>query len=110
MIYDYFSDDTFDAEVAKLADKLANLPTKGLAYTVLMKLYMHEKNWAKAIECGRELMKPEYGMAAECTASLETCRQSFSLVLCCKSRPYPVHGRRSGRGYYCRYSNGVWCY
>lgn len=35
--------------------------TKGLAYTVLMKLYMHEKNWAKAIECGRELMKPEYG-------------------------------------------------
>ena len=33
MIYDYFSDDTFDAEVAKLADKLANLPTKGLAYT-----------------------------------------------------------------------------
>lgn len=22
---------------------------------------MHEKNWAKAEECGRELMKPEYG-------------------------------------------------
>ena len=35
--------------------------TRGLAYTVLMKLYMHEKNWAKAEECGRELMKPEYG-------------------------------------------------
>lgn len=35
--------------------------TKGLAYTVLMKLYMQEKNWTKAIECGRELMKPEYG-------------------------------------------------
>lgn len=35
--------------------------TKGLAYTVLMKLYMHEKNWTKVIECGRELMKPEYG-------------------------------------------------
>lgn len=33
---------------------------KGLAYTVLMKFYMHEKNWAKAIECGRELMKSEY--------------------------------------------------
>ena len=33
MIYDYFSDDIFDAEVAKIADKLANLPTKGLAYT-----------------------------------------------------------------------------
>lgn len=35
--------------------------TRGLAYTVLMKLYMHEKNWTKAVECGRELMKPEYG-------------------------------------------------
>lgn len=35
--------------------------TKGLAYTVLMKLYMHEKNWAKAVECGRELTKAEYG-------------------------------------------------
>lgn len=35
--------------------------TRGLVYTVLMKLYMHEGNWAKAIECGRELMKPEYG-------------------------------------------------
>lgn len=33
MIYDYFADDEFDANVAKLADKLANLPTKGLAYT-----------------------------------------------------------------------------
>ena len=35
--------------------------TKGLCYTVLMKLYMHEKNWSKAEECARELMKPEYG-------------------------------------------------
>ncbi len=34
---------------------------RGVAYTILMKLYMHEKNWEKAIECGRELMKPEYG-------------------------------------------------
>ncbi|KKB55454.1 RagB/SusD family nutrient uptake outer membrane protein [Parabacteroides gordonii] len=33
---------------------------KGLAYTVLMKFYMHEKSWEKAIECGRELIKPEY--------------------------------------------------
>ncbi|WP_298776859.1 enoyl-CoA hydratase-related protein [uncultured Empedobacter sp.] len=33
MIYDYFADDTVDAEVAKIAHKLANLPTKGLAYT-----------------------------------------------------------------------------
>lgn len=37
--------------------------TRGLAYTVLMKLYMHESNWAEAIKCGRELMKPEYGYA-----------------------------------------------
>ena len=35
--------------------------TKGLAYTILMKLYMHEKNWTKAEECARELMKSEYG-------------------------------------------------
>lgn len=35
--------------------------TKGLAYTVLLKLYMHEENWAEAIKVGRELMKPEYG-------------------------------------------------
>ena len=34
---------------------------RGVAYTILMKLYMHEKNWEKAIECGRELMKAEYG-------------------------------------------------
>lgn len=35
--------------------------TRGLVYTVLMKLYMHEQNWAEAIKCGQELMKPEYG-------------------------------------------------
>jgi len=35
--------------------------SRAVAYTILMKLYMHEKNWKKAIECGRELMKPEYG-------------------------------------------------
>lgn len=35
--------------------------TKGLAYTILMKLYMLEKNWNKAEECARELMKSEYG-------------------------------------------------
>ncbi|HCN54429.1 MAG: RagB/SusD family nutrient uptake outer membrane protein [Prevotella sp.] len=35
--------------------------TKAVAYTVLMKLYMHEKEWKKAVECGKELMKPEYG-------------------------------------------------
>jgi 2-(1,2-epoxy-1,2-dihydrophenyl)acetyl-CoA isomerase len=33
MIYKAFSDEAFDQEVAKLAHKMANLPTKGLAYT-----------------------------------------------------------------------------
>ena len=33
MIYEFFADDIFDTEVAKIANKLANLPTKGLAYT-----------------------------------------------------------------------------
>lgn len=37
----------------------------GLAYTVLMKLYMHEGRWSDAVTCGRELMKPEYGYALE---------------------------------------------
>ncbi|OAV68508.1 SusD family protein [Bacteroidales bacterium Barb6XT] len=37
--------------------------TGGLAYTVLMKLYMHEGNWAEAEKCARELAKPEYGYA-----------------------------------------------
>lgn len=35
--------------------------TKGLAYTVLMKLYMHEKEWREAEKIGRELMKSDYG-------------------------------------------------
>lgn len=34
--------------------------TKGLANTVLLKLYMHTKQWEKAEEMGRELMKSEY--------------------------------------------------
>ncbi|MCD7936077.1 MAG: RagB/SusD family nutrient uptake outer membrane protein [Tannerellaceae bacterium] len=34
--------------------------TRGLAYTILMKLYMHEAEWAKAEAAGRELLKPEY--------------------------------------------------
>lgn len=36
--------------------------TRGLAYTVLMKLYMHEKQWQKAVECANELAKSEYGL------------------------------------------------
>lgn len=35
--------------------------TKGLANMVLMKLYMHEKQWEKAEAIGRELCQPEYG-------------------------------------------------
>lgn len=34
---------------------------KGLGYTVLMKFYMATQQWSKAEECGRELMKNEYG-------------------------------------------------
>ncbi len=37
--------------------------TKGLVYTILLKLYMHEGEWAKAEEAGRELMNPKYGYA-----------------------------------------------
>lgn len=33
MIYQAFADEAFDQEVAKLARKMANLPTRGLAYT-----------------------------------------------------------------------------
>ncbi len=37
--------------------------TAGLAYTVLMKLYMHEGDWVKAEQCAREIMKSDYGYA-----------------------------------------------
>lgn len=37
--------------------------SRAVAYTVLMKLYMHEKEWSKAVECGKELMKAEYGFS-----------------------------------------------
>lgn len=43
-----------------ISDKNYGRFTRGLAYTALMKLYMHEKNWGKAIECGRELQKSDY--------------------------------------------------
>ncbi|WP_373736634.1 RagB/SusD family nutrient uptake outer membrane protein [Bacteroides heparinolyticus] len=62
-----FIEDDLKAAIAvlpatyKVSDNDYGRFTKGLAYTVLMKLYMHEKNWGKAVECGRELMKPEYG-------------------------------------------------
>lgn len=62
-----FIEDDMNAAIAglpatyKVSDTNYGRYTKGLAYTVLMKLHMHEKNWAKAVECGRELMKPEYG-------------------------------------------------
>ncbi|MDR3129516.1 MAG: RagB/SusD family nutrient uptake outer membrane protein [Tannerellaceae bacterium] len=35
--------------------------TKGLCHMVLFKFYMQTRQWDKAIEQGRELMKPEYG-------------------------------------------------
>lgn len=36
--------------------------SKAVAYTVLMKLYMHERDWKNAIACGRELMQSKYGL------------------------------------------------
>lgn len=33
MIYEYYSDESFEEEVLAIANKLANLPTRGLAYT-----------------------------------------------------------------------------
>ncbi|MEN8118474.1 MAG: RagB/SusD family nutrient uptake outer membrane protein [Bacteroidota bacterium] len=39
--------------------------TKGAAKTILLKLYMMEKNWVKAEETAREIMKPEYGYKLE---------------------------------------------
>ncbi|HEY4540334.1 MAG TPA: enoyl-CoA hydratase-related protein, partial [Faecalibacter sp.] len=33
MIYEFYTDDSFEEEVSKLASRLANLPTKGFAYT-----------------------------------------------------------------------------
>ncbi len=64
--------------------------TKGLAYTVLMKLYMHEKNWAKAEETGRELMKPEYGYALvpeyKNIFTLENERNSEIIWACIETR------------------------
>lgn len=45
----------------KVSDSNYGRFTRGLAYTVLMKLYMHEKEWGKAVECGNELQKADYG-------------------------------------------------
>lgn len=62
-----FIEDDLKAAIAVLpatravTDQTYGRFTKGLAYTVLMKLYMHEGRWADAEVCGRELMKPEYG-------------------------------------------------
>ena len=62
-----FIEDDLKAAIAvlpatyKVSDNNYGRFTRGLAYTVLMKLHMHENNWAKAVECGRELMKSEYG-------------------------------------------------
>jgi hypothetical protein len=66
--------ETVDSIKADLTEAIKYLPdrlrvsdsnygrfTKALAYTVLMKLYMHEKDWKNAIACGRELMSAKYG-------------------------------------------------
>ena len=48
--------------------------TKGAVNTLLLKLYMHEKNWAKAEQMAREIMKPEYSYAL-----LENYKDIFSI-------------------------------
>lgn len=47
--------------VYNASDKNYGKFTGGLAYTILMKLYMHESDWTNAERCARELMKPIYG-------------------------------------------------
>lgn len=64
-----FIEDEINAGISGVADYYApgtkdyGRFTKALGYTILMKLYMHEGNWAKAVEMGRELMKPAYKLA-----------------------------------------------
>jgi hypothetical protein len=64
--------------VTELTEAAKNLPrsyrkgdanygrfTAGLCHMVLLKFYMQTQQWDKAIEEGKELMKPEYGYALE---------------------------------------------
>lgn len=62
----------------------------GLAYTVLMKLYMHEGRWSDAVACGRELMKADYGYALQTNYedifTLENERNSEIIWACQEKR------------------------
>jgi hypothetical protein len=70
------SDETAAYIESKLRSAIAVLPktiaygsanygrfTGGLCRMILLKLYMQQRDWAKAINEARELMKPEYGYA-----------------------------------------------
>ncbi len=62
----------------------------GLAYTVLMKLYMLEGRWSDAVACGRELMKADYGYALQANYedifTLENERNSEIIWACQEKR------------------------
>jgi hypothetical protein len=47
--------------VYKKGDALYGRFSKGVAWMLLLKLYMQNHRWEEAITAGRELMKPEYG-------------------------------------------------
>ncbi|MCL3781056.1 RagB/SusD family nutrient uptake outer membrane protein [Prolixibacteraceae bacterium JC049] len=64
-----YIEDKLNAAAASLPVKVAAADwgrlTKGAVKTILMKLYLHEKNWVKVEELCREVMKPEYGYDLE---------------------------------------------
>ena len=62
---DYFIEDGMSEAIPELPYRYDKADygriTKGLCQMILLKLYMKQHEWTKAIEIARELMKPEYG-------------------------------------------------
>lgn len=50
MIYKVFADDLFEAESKKIADTLANMPTRGLAYTKHVLNYSFSNSWEEQLQ------------------------------------------------------------
>ncbi|MBP6688007.1 MAG: enoyl-CoA hydratase/isomerase family protein [Lacibacter sp.] len=50
MIYKVFADDLFEAESKKMAHTLANMPTKGLAYTKHLLNYSFSNSWEEQLQ------------------------------------------------------------
>jgi len=50
MIYKYFADDLFAAESVKIAETLAQMPTKGLAYTKHALNHAFHNNWEEQLD------------------------------------------------------------